>query len=239
MLSILADHDPGLLLDIPAGTGPVIGEARKAGWRTVEVDLFPPDGFRGVRADACAPLPFADGAFDCVLSMEGIEHFENQAAFVRECSRVLRPGGLLIITTPNVMHISGRLSHFMTGQRVLKRGFINEQETYKGADGQWILHGHAFLVDVFRLRYFLRIAGMRVGEIRRGNWSTSSLLMAPLIPVFQLAARFAVKSRHRIDERDPHGKPIPASVAEDIVRVASSTNLLLSSKLIITAYKES
>ncbi len=48
------------------------------------------------------PLPFADGSFDCVISFQVIEHIEDDAEFVREIRRVLRPGGRFIVTTPNI-----------------------------------------------------------------------------------------------------------------------------------------
>ncbi len=47
------------------------------------------------------PLAFADGSFDCVISFQVIEHIEQDAEFVREIHRVLRPGGKFIVTTPN------------------------------------------------------------------------------------------------------------------------------------------
>ena len=71
-----------------------------------------------------------------VLSMEGIEHFENQTGFVRECARVLRPGGLLILSTPNVLTMSARASQFFTGSRILKHGPINEVSTLRGRHGR-------------------------------------------------------------------------------------------------------
>ena len=46
-------------------------------------------------------LPFADDAFDLVLSLQTLEHVWDQRRFVAECARVLRPGGRLALTTPN------------------------------------------------------------------------------------------------------------------------------------------
>src|SRR5262249_19342530 len=46
---------------------------------------------------ACAAeaLPFEDASFDVIVASDVIEHVENPEGFVRECSRALRPGGLL------------------------------------------------------------------------------------------------------------------------------------------------
>jgi SAM-dependent methyltransferase len=43
----------------------------------------------------------ADSAFDCVVAVEVLEHVENDERFVSEVSRVLRPGGVFLSTTPN------------------------------------------------------------------------------------------------------------------------------------------
>ena len=53
-----------------------------------------------VRADA-ARLPFADESFDLVVSFETVEHVADACALVRAIRRVLKPGGLLVLSTPN------------------------------------------------------------------------------------------------------------------------------------------
>ena len=50
---------------------------------------------------ACLPLGFGDESFDFVITFQVIEHIDDDAAFVREIARVLRPGGRMILTTPN------------------------------------------------------------------------------------------------------------------------------------------
>lgn len=47
------------------------------------------------------PIPFPDNSFDSVISFQVIEHIKNDALFVSEVYRVLKPGGKFIVSTPN------------------------------------------------------------------------------------------------------------------------------------------
>lgn len=54
-----------------------------------------------VRHGNLAELPLDDGAVDVVVNFQVIEHLWDQGRFVAECHRVLRPGGVLLMSTPN------------------------------------------------------------------------------------------------------------------------------------------
>ncbi len=56
--------------------------------------------FEICRAD-CMHLPFADASFDVILALELIEHIQDQHAFASEIKRILKPGGICIISTPS------------------------------------------------------------------------------------------------------------------------------------------
>lgn len=55
---------------------------------------------RGVRHEDLTALSFADASFDAVASFECLEHIPDYKAALRECRRVLRPGGHLFLTAP-------------------------------------------------------------------------------------------------------------------------------------------
>ncbi len=68
-------------------------------------------------------LPLADKTVDAVVSLQTIEHLWDQPRFVAECVRVLRPGGLLVLTTPNRLTFSPGLGR---GEKPLNPFHSNE-----------------------------------------------------------------------------------------------------------------
>lgn len=58
-----------------------------------------------VRADL-QRLPLAAGSVEVVVSLQTLEHLPDQAGFLAECARVLRPAGTLILSTPNRLTFS-------------------------------------------------------------------------------------------------------------------------------------
>jgi len=229
------------LLDIPAGGGGESARLERMGFEVVSLDLFPPArgaaATRWVRGDCNAPLPFRTGAFDAVLSREGIEHFEGQAGFVRECARVLRPGGRIVLTTPNVMHLSARLSAMLTGQRTMRRGLANEVETLRARSAGRYYHGHIFLIDYFRLRYLMRLAGFGALDVHTDRLSPSSIALAPIVPAMYAASRAAVGAFARKARQHRRAVAAPELTAE-ILRHVFSPALLFGKRMIVTAVRE-
>jgi 2-polyprenyl-3-methyl-5-hydroxy-6-metoxy-1,4-benzoquinol methylase len=115
----------GDLLEFGAGTGTLAKRlaALHTGGTMTCTDIRPrpqplPSNIGWLEADLNHPLPVPDHSFDGIISTEVIEHLENPRAIFREFYRLLRPGGLLILTTPNqesVRSIAGLLmgGHFV------------------------------------------------------------------------------------------------------------------------------
>jgi SAM-dependent methyltransferase len=79
-----------------------------------------PENFkpREIQCDRVGPegrLPYPDMHFDRVTCVEVFEHIEDQFALAREFFRVLKPGGRLVLTTPNVLTINSRLRFLHSG----------------------------------------------------------------------------------------------------------------------------
>lgn len=102
------------VLDVGCSHGYGTAELAKTARRAVGFDLYPEvverarstykaDNLFFLVHDANEPFPFADGSFDMVFSSEVIEHVREQELCVSEMARVLRPGGALILKTPNAL----------------------------------------------------------------------------------------------------------------------------------------
>jgi SAM-dependent methyltransferase len=74
--------------------------------------------------DLLQRLPYEDESFDVILLIEVIEHLENHRIALGELARLLKSGGVLIVTTPNIMRLNSRLHFFWSGYHKTKRRFI-------------------------------------------------------------------------------------------------------------------
>jgi 2-polyprenyl-3-methyl-5-hydroxy-6-metoxy-1,4-benzoquinol methylase len=108
---LLAHVRPGeSVLDVGCGEGRFTSELAVAGVRVVGIDVAE-EPLRRARAahpgvdvqlvDAFEPWPLADASFDAVWAGEVIEHVADTAGWLSEVRRVLRPGGRLLVSTPN------------------------------------------------------------------------------------------------------------------------------------------
>ena len=61
------------------------------------------------------PLPFDDQCFDVIYTIEVMEHLHRPYDLLKECFRVLKPGGSLIASTPNILNLQSRFRFLFTG----------------------------------------------------------------------------------------------------------------------------
>lgn len=103
------------LLDIGCGYGNLTKIFASKCESVVGIDLqgnfYPP--YISPKLDFCKGsalnLPFEDEAFDCIISLDVLEHMKNGVDFVQETYRILKRNGVLIIETPNRNRLSVRL----------------------------------------------------------------------------------------------------------------------------------
>jgi SAM-dependent methyltransferase len=63
------------------------------------------------QAADCLDLPFPADSFDCIVSFETLEHLEDHEGLLREFRRVLRPGGFLLLSSPDKAVYSDKLQN--------------------------------------------------------------------------------------------------------------------------------
>lgn len=101
---------PGRMLDVGYSKGSFADYLAEAGWACTGLDLSEHNhpAVRTICCDLNDPFPVASGEFDLVAAGEVLEHVIDQEFFLQECGRVLRPGGLLVLTTPNLSYLLNR-----------------------------------------------------------------------------------------------------------------------------------
>ena len=182
--------------DIGAGNGyfsQALGETLRArgldpGEHVAACDVVPEEfHYAPVRCAPIGPdgrLPFADAAFDAVVSIEVVEHVEDQFAFLRELTRIARPGAVVIVTTPNTLNANSRV-------RTLLQGFplLFDPLPLAGTDVRH-LSGHIHPISP----YYLALAALRAGLITPSfhpdrTKTSGAMLTTLLAPALWLAAR--------------------------------------------------
>ena len=81
--------------------------------------------------DLDEPLPFDDKTFDLVVLQEVLEHLPCHVRIIKEAVRVIRDGGTLIFSTPNLHRLHSRANFLLTGAHKLKRRRIGWDLTPK------------------------------------------------------------------------------------------------------------
>lgn len=112
------------LLDIGCSSGLFLDQARKAGFDVHGAELSP-ESSAFARAHFALPVHsgdwrdggFADGSFDVVTLFDVIEHLADPLAELRAVARLLKPGGLLLQSTPDIDGLLPRLS-FLVANRI-------------------------------------------------------------------------------------------------------------------------
>jgi SAM-dependent methyltransferase len=104
------------VLDVGCATGALLAALRDSGWQPQGVELSREQASYGeerhslpIHAGTLESAAFPDACFDLVHASHLIEHLNEPAAFLGEVGRVLAPGGLLALTTPNADGLQARL----------------------------------------------------------------------------------------------------------------------------------
>ncbi|MDQ7011173.1 MAG: class I SAM-dependent methyltransferase [Mariprofundaceae bacterium] len=172
-------------------------------------------------------LPYEDAFFDLITFTEVVEHLEHYRLILREAQRVLKPGGLLIVTTPNILNLKSRIRFLFTGFWNLF-GPLHVGETAIESAG-----GHISPISWFYLAHALMDAGFEHIRCDYDKYQRSSLLWLVLlylpIRIFGAYAFHIEKTKYRtIDKHNA-----------ELVRPINSIGMLLGRTLVVSAGRPS
>lgn len=155
----------GVLFDVGCGAGNLYPFVSKFCDRYVGVDAVRYQGFPSdadfISQNLDQPISqLSSNSADIVVSVETIEHLENPRAFYRELVRITKPGGCVIVTTPNQLSLLSKLS------LVLK----NQFNAFQAAPGLYPAHITALLeIDLQRIAQECGLIDIRVEYSDRGR----------------------------------------------------------------------
>lgn len=136
-------------------------------------------GLPVVQGDLNRPLPVESASVDCAYAFSVLEHLLMPCAFLAECHRVLRPGGRLVLLTPNIstyftaaLVLAGRMPSSGPHPDALSLQQANDPFKVSGVatgalDGDTPEHRHLVVFSYSALRRYLEMAGFKV-ELARG-----------------------------------------------------------------------
>ena len=170
-------------------------------------------------------LPYADAEFDLVTMTEVVEHIEHARRIFREAFRVLKPDGLFVLTTPNILNLKSRMRFLFFGFWNLFGPLpVSGQPNYK-------VSGHINPISYFYVVHGLREARFNnvFLEIDKAQRSSIALLVLLYLPVklFGWLAYLREARKYRtVDEENAA-----------IVKAMNSVPVLVGRTVIVAATK--
>lgn len=138
VIEIMNKEEKGKVLDIGCGNGDYSFRLKNLGFEVVALDIDEErfkykDEIEFCKCDITKGLPFSDNYFDYVIFLEVIEHLRNPYFVVGEISRILKPKGILILSTPNILNLKSRLRFLFEGSwEFFREPLVEHVKLYKG-----------------------------------------------------------------------------------------------------------
>lgn len=235
----VAQLGPGngrMFVDVPAGEGRMSAILSRQGFDVRPLDLFP-EAFKApnitcAKADLELGLPLPDATADFLLCEEGIEHIPDTLALLKEFNRVLKDGGNLLITTPNISCLRCKASYYALESDFYRRLPPTEMDSvwFSKEDGR-VYYGHIFLINVQKLLILAKLAGFELVKIHPMKISWTSLLLGISWPVIWLANYSAYLREVR--KRKKFGPSTVRKIFGETMRINTSPTVLFSKHLFI------
>jgi SAM-dependent methyltransferase len=189
VLAFLRDRPRGEVLDIPTGLGALAGALREMNFTVSCCDIdtaqFLAPGLTVDKGDLNGTIPYGDGRFDYVCFLEAIEHTENPYNAVRELARVMKPGGTLILSTPNYLNIERRLKFLITGFFTKPVSYETIRDVCRGRTYGMHLSPMGYPLIKFALEH----AGLAIKAVTYDKKKPKQLFLKPLVWLIRLYTR--------------------------------------------------
>lgn len=198
---ILKSLPRGTLLDCPAGEGALAEGLLADGFDVRCCDLYPElfrlDGVEIKRGDMAGTLPYSSESFDYIICLEGLEHIDSPPQAFREFRRLLKPGGHLIISVPNILNIEERLKWLLFGYTSHFKPLSNQSTARirHNCAGMDEIAVHANPIGYSELRYYLEKNGFAIQGVYRDRVKANQWLYWPLVALIRLLAKLTPKKR--------------------------------------------
>lgn len=170
-------------------------------------------------------LPYDDSSIDVACSLEVVEHVEDQFAFARELFRVLKPGGIAFLSTPNVLNVNSRWRNLHSGFAVLFDPLLLSSTDPRHTSG------HINPVSYYYLAYQLSRAGFSTLSVDYDRFKTSARFLLLLCGLPILIGNSLL--RRRLNSRKPDVVAENASILDEMW----SMKMLTSRSIIAIAKK--
>jgi SAM-dependent methyltransferase len=200
-LTLLEGDAPGTLLDVPAGAGAFAQQARRLGYAVtcgdIDCSRFAAEGLQCKRVDLNQPWPYGNESFDVVACIEAIEHLENPWLLVREAKRVLKGGGVLLVTTPNVLSIKSRVSYLFNGYpNYFYFGVVRVSDSQEE-----LPIDHINPVGFLELRHILARNGFHIETVETNRYVYRNRLVSKILKFFT-RSRWRRRTRQNLGESE-------------------------------------
>lgn len=191
ILKVFEGEPRGAVADLGCGDGDYSVALTDMGFKVTACDLdvkrFKHQGKIDFKVcDVTKPLPFADGSLDYIILAEVIEHLRNPYQVMAELSRILRPGGKLVLSTPNILNLKSRMRFLFEGCWEFFREPTLENSTNPNAV---IFNLHLIPWRYHELEYMLHDSKFGIDKVATSIYDSRGLaLLKPLIQ-FQLKSK--------------------------------------------------
>ena len=225
VFTLINKNKDSKIVDIPSGYGAFVLRLKDNGFNNVIAidikNILKIDHDKFSTGDMTKTLPMETNSIDTLVCIDGIEHINKQFKFINEVHRVLKTGGELVISTPNISSLRSRWRWLMTGHHNKCKSPLDENNPNP-------LH-HIGMISFPEMRYLLHTNGLIITKITTNRIKHISWIYAIFLPHIYLYTTLTYKKTGKKDGTK--------SINKEIKKSMFSYPVLFGETLIIKAKK--